>query len=196
MCARRLLTKLNLDKIYQGNKQVSKYFQNEEDEERSSLKCYLDVGLNRTTTGANVFGALKGAVDGGLDIPYSGDRLAAGYYDKKSEKYNEAALADRIYGKHVADFMKLAKEDDEEWYKKQFSMYEKNGVNPDQLKSIYEKAHEAIRAKPILNRAKPSKCAEWEKAAAEKKAKREARIQERATARAAQKKAALAALKK
>ena len=44
------------------------------------FRCFLDVGLARTTTGARVFGALKGAVDGGLDIPHrstdccSGDR--------------------------------------------------------------------------------------------------------------------------
>jgi len=30
----------------------------------------LDVGLKRTTTGAKIFGALKGAVDGGLNIPH------------------------------------------------------------------------------------------------------------------------------
>lgn len=32
--------------------------------------CYLDAGLTRTTTGNKVFGALKGAVDGGLSIPH------------------------------------------------------------------------------------------------------------------------------
>ena len=34
------------------------------------FRCYLDIGLARTTTGAKIFGALKGAVDGGLDIPH------------------------------------------------------------------------------------------------------------------------------
>ncbi|CAF4410778.1 unnamed protein product, partial [Rotaria magnacalcarata] len=38
--------------------------------EKRPFRCYLDVGLARTTTGAKVFGALKGAVDGGLDIPH------------------------------------------------------------------------------------------------------------------------------
>lgn len=35
-----------------------------------AFRCFLDVGLARTTTGARVFGALKGAVDGGLEIPH------------------------------------------------------------------------------------------------------------------------------
>lgn len=34
------------------------------------FRCFLDVGLARTTTGARVFGVLKGAVDGGLDVPH------------------------------------------------------------------------------------------------------------------------------
>ena len=34
------------------------------------FRAFLDVGLARTTTGARVFGVLKGAVDGGLDIPH------------------------------------------------------------------------------------------------------------------------------
>jgi len=39
------------------------------------FKAALDVGLVRTTTGARVFGALKGAVDGGLNIPHSTRRF-------------------------------------------------------------------------------------------------------------------------
>ena len=155
LCARRLLTKLGMEKIYTGNKAVGKFFENEDKEERRSLRCFLDIGLARSSTGANVFGALKGAVDGGLNIPYSGDRLAAGYYDKKSGKYNEAALSDRIYGKHVSEYMKVAKADDEEKFKSQFGVYIKNGVAPESIKAMYEKAHEAIRAKPEIKREMP-----------------------------------------
>merc|ERR1712193_61518 len=42
---------------------------------KAAFRCYLDVGLNRTTTGARVFGALKGAVDGGLEINHSTTRF-------------------------------------------------------------------------------------------------------------------------
>lgn len=34
------------------------------------FRCFLDVGLVRTTTGNRVFAAMKGAADGGLDIPH------------------------------------------------------------------------------------------------------------------------------
>jgi len=117
LCARRLLTKLGMEKLYLGNKTVGKFFESEDKEERRSLRCFLDIGLARSSTGANVFGALKGAVDGGLNIPYSGDRLVKGYFDKKSGKYNESVLADRIYGKHVSEYMKHSKKEDEEWFK-------------------------------------------------------------------------------
>ena len=66
------MKKLNLDSIYQGVDEVNgeDYFVESEDGQPGAFRCYLDVGLARTTTGARVFGALKGAVDGGLDIPH------------------------------------------------------------------------------------------------------------------------------
>jgi large subunit ribosomal protein L5e len=44
----------------------------------------LDVGLRRTTTGARVFGALKGAVDAGIFIPHSVKRFPG--YTKAEEE--------------------------------------------------------------------------------------------------------------
>jgi len=38
-------------------------------------RAYLDIGLARTTTGARIFGAMKGAADGGIDIPHSVKRF-------------------------------------------------------------------------------------------------------------------------
>lgn len=34
------------------------------------FRAFLDVGLTRTTTGNRVFAAMKGAADGGIDIPH------------------------------------------------------------------------------------------------------------------------------
>lgn len=50
------------------------------------FRCYLDVGLARTTTGARVFGAMKGAVDGGLNVPHSLKRFPG--YDTEAKKFN------------------------------------------------------------------------------------------------------------
>lgn len=45
-----------------------------EDEPRP-FKVFLDVGLKRTSTGSRVFGAMKGASDGGLFVPHSEKRF-------------------------------------------------------------------------------------------------------------------------
>lgn len=41
-----------------------------QEEGAGPFRAFLDVGLVRTTTGARVFGAMKGAADGGIDIPH------------------------------------------------------------------------------------------------------------------------------
>ena len=53
----------------------------------------LDIGLNRATPGARVFAALKGAVDGGLDIPYGEEILPS---------------EERLKGAHIAAYNKNA----------------------------------------------------------------------------------------
>jgi large subunit ribosomal protein L5e len=66
------LKKLGLDEMYTGTDEANgKYFLEErEDEPKNPFSCILDVGLRPTTTGARVYAAMKGAVDGGLAIPH------------------------------------------------------------------------------------------------------------------------------
>lgn len=61
-----------MDKVYEGQVEITGEEFNVEsiDGQPSAFTCYLDAGLARTTTGNKVFGALKGAVDGGLSIPH------------------------------------------------------------------------------------------------------------------------------
>lgn len=68
----QLLNKFGLDKVYEGQVEVTGEEFNVEsiDGQPGAFTCYLDAGLTRTTTGNKVFGALKGAVDGGLSIPH------------------------------------------------------------------------------------------------------------------------------
>lgn len=68
----QLLNKLGLDKLYIGTTEVTGEEFNVEavEDGPGAFRCYLDVGLMRTSTGARVFGAMKGAVDGGLNIPH------------------------------------------------------------------------------------------------------------------------------
>lgn len=68
----QLLNKFGLDKVYEGQVEATGEEFNVEsiDGQPGAFTCYLDAGLARTTTGNKVFGAVKGAVDGGLSIPH------------------------------------------------------------------------------------------------------------------------------
>lgn len=148
LMARRILQKFKLDTIYEGNKDVNgdEYYVEEVDGEAGVFRCYLDVGLARTNTGARVFGCLKGAVDGGLDIPHSMKRFPG--YDGESGEFNAAVHRNHIFGQHVANYMKQLSEEDEDAYKRQFSRFIKEGVTSDKLEGMYKNCHAAIRADP------------------------------------------------
>uniref|UniRef100_A0A0M3HWD0 Large ribosomal subunit protein uL18 n=2 Tax=Ascaris TaxID=6251 RepID=A0A0M3HWD0_ASCLU len=147
LLARRHLTKLNMADAYKGVEEVDGEDYNVEQEgERAPFRAVLDVGLARTTTGAKIFAAMKGVADGGIDIPHSETRFFG--YDSESKKYDAAAHRDRIFGKHVAEYMELLKEQDEEAYKRHFSKFIANGVTPENIEEMYKKAHAAIRANP------------------------------------------------
>jgi len=148
LLARRLLKKYGLDQVYKGNENVNGELYEVEDVDggRGAFRAHLDVGLARTTTGARVFGVLKGAADGGIDIPHSEKRFPG--YDPESKELNAEIHRKHIFGQHVADYMKKLMDEDEEAYKKQFSRFIKLGITPDELEDIYKKAHAAIRANP------------------------------------------------
>lgn len=148
LAARRLLTKLNLHEIYTGNEDINGDEYNVESVEGSpgAFRCFLDIGLARTTTGARIFGVLKGAVDGGLDVPHSMKRFPG--YDSESKDFTAEVHRKHIFGQHVADYMRKLAEEDEEAYKRQFSGFVKEGVDADSIEALYKKAHDAIRADP------------------------------------------------
>jgi len=148
LLARRLLKKFKMDEIYEGVVEANGEDFTVEDVsgQPGAFRCYLDVGLARTTTGARVFGCMKGAVDGGIDIPHSNKRFPG--YDAESKEFNAEIHRKHIFGQHVAEYMQTLKDEDEEAYKKQFSQYIKLGITPDDMEEIYKKAHAAIRADP------------------------------------------------
>jgi len=148
LLARRLLKKLGLDGIYEGQKDVTGeyYCVEETDGQPKPFHAVLDVGLYRTTTGARIFGVLKGAVDGGLDIPHSEKRFPG--WDEEGKELNAEVHRKHIMGQHVADYMKSLLDDDETAFKRQFSKFIKEGIVAENLDGIYKKAHAAIRANP------------------------------------------------
>jgi len=148
LLARRVLTKLNLASAYAGQvtPDGAEYHVEAQAEGARPFRAFLDVGLNRTTTGARVFGVLKGAVDGGIDIPHS-DRRFPGF-DESGKKLDAAVHRKYIFGQHVADYMKNLEADNGEQYKTQFSQYIKSNIKAGDIESIYKKAFAAIRKDP------------------------------------------------
>ncbi|KAI9920968.1 hypothetical protein PsorP6_001738 [Peronosclerospora sorghi] len=122
------------------------YFVDEVADEKRPFRCYLDSGLRTTNTGHRVFGALKGAVDAGLDIPHNEKRFPG--YNKDDKSYDAELHRDRIFAVHISDHMKELEEDDPEMLASHYAEYVKAGVEPDELEDIITKVHEAIRADP------------------------------------------------
>ncbi|KAF9268019.1 60S ribosomal protein L5, partial [Marasmius fiardii PR-910] len=150
LCARRALTKVGLADKYQGVTEPDGTFSvteslDDEDAPRP-FKAYLDVGLKRTSTGSRVFGAMKGASDGGIYIPHSEKRFPG--YDPESKELDAEVLKKYIFGGHVAEYMESLEEEDDERFKKQFASYLADGVGSEDIEEIYTNAYAAIREDP------------------------------------------------
>lgn len=152
LIARRALKKLGLDETFTGVEEADGEFTlteaaEEDGEERRPFKAFLDIGLARTSTGARVFGALKGASDGGIFIPHSEKRFPG--YDVETKELDTDVLRNYIYGGHVAEYMETLADDDEERYQSQFVKYIEDDVEAEGLEDLYTEAHAAIRADPF-----------------------------------------------
>ncbi|CDS02908.1 Putative 50S ribosomal protein L5e [Lichtheimia ramosa] len=158
LLARRTLAKLGLADKYEGFTEPDGTVQEVEaiEDGPRPFKAFLDTGLARTSTGARVFGAMKGASDGGIFIPHSGNRFPG--YDIESKTNDDELLRNYIYGVHVAEYMEYLEEEDEERYKKQFAGFLKNGITSDKVEDMYADAHEAIREDPSPKPAKKRTC--------------------------------------
>lgn len=150
LVARRILQKLGLDSLYAGCTDVTgeEFCVEPVEDGPGAFRCYLDVGLSRTTTGARIFGAMKGAVDGGLNIPHSVKRFPG--YNAEEKTLDAAIHRQHIFGQHVANYMKELEGEDEEAFKRQFSRYIKLGIRADEIENLYKKAHASIRSDPSL----------------------------------------------
>ncbi|MCJ1469718.1 60S ribosomal protein L5 [Pseudocyphellaria aurata] len=151
LIARRALSKLELDEHFPGVEEADGEYKLTEaaeidGEERRPFKCFLDVGLARTSTGARVFGAMKGASDGGILIPHSENRFPG--YDIETKELEAETLRKYIFGGHVAEYMETLADDDEERYKSQFQGYIDDDIEADGLEELYQEAHKAIREDP------------------------------------------------
>jgi len=153
LLARRVNTKFNLK--YEGNSEVNGEDYNVEADEEGAkpFKALLDVGLARTTSGARVFGALKGATDGGLDVPHNDHRFPGSKREGGEWSTSPETHRKYIFGGHVGEFMKHLQENDEEGFQRHFKRYVDAGIGADDLEALYTEAHKQIRANPTKARA-------------------------------------------
>ena len=152
LLARRVLKKIGLDEDFTGVEEADGEFTLTEaaetdDGERRPFKAFLDVGLARTSTGARVFGALKGASDGGILVPHSEKRFPG--YDMETKELDADTLRNYIFGGHVAEYMEGLADDDEERFQSQFAKYLEDDVEAEGLEDLYTEAHKAIREDPL-----------------------------------------------
>merc|ERR1712224_1014382 len=153
LCARRLLQKYGLDQKVAGTEEVTAEFEDcfviaEDDDEDgpSAFHALLDVGLKRTTLGSKIFAAMKGAFDGGLEIPHNEKKFYG--YDPDEKEYDAEANKERILGGHVATYMNSLEEEEPEEFQEKFKKYIEAGIEPDGMEDLYLGVHKAIRADP------------------------------------------------
>jgi len=209
LVARRTLTKLGLAEIYEGNTEVDGtvikcddegrvhyvkevHYSEDGETRKRPLRALLDVGVRRTTTGSRLFSALKGAADGGLDVPHSEKRFVG--YDAEGKSYNPEMMRDRIFSDHVTEHMKLigpgGEDEDMTTYSRQFSGYVKAGIKPEDLEGIYENLHGEIRANPFQGTEKKAFAGKhdvkYKKLAKRPRAQRQDRVAQKKAWKAAQ----------
>eukprot|EP00010_Vexillifera_abyssalis_P008314 CAMPEP_0201549606 /NCGR_PEP_ID=MMETSP0173_2-20130828/6052_1 /ASSEMBLY_ACC=CAM_ASM_000268 /TAXON_ID=218659 /ORGANISM="Vexillifera sp., Strain DIVA3 564/2" /LENGTH=291 /DNA_ID=CAMNT_0047959323 /DNA_START=59 /DNA_END=934 /DNA_ORIENTATION=- len=144
LLARRHLSSIGLADNFEGNDDVGSDFTATPVNGRRPFKALLDVGLARTSTGARVFAAMKGACDGGLNVPHSAKRLIG----SEGNRVNSDVLRSYILGGHVANWMNELQEKGDGSYERAFSKYIREGIKADDIEQMWIDCHAAIRADP------------------------------------------------
>eukprot|EP01126_Amoeba_proteus_P037977 TRINITY_DN393_c0_g1_i13.p1 TRINITY_DN393_c0_g1~~TRINITY_DN393_c0_g1_i13.p1 ORF type:complete len:232 (+),score=37.52 TRINITY_DN393_c0_g1_i13:334-1029(+) len=156
LVARRVLKKLGMDHQYLGVSVPDGkdyHVVKPTDVNRRPFLVLLDIGLHYTTTGARVFAAMKGAVDGGLSIPHSNRRFPG--YSVEKKKFDSRVLRKYIFGGHVAEYMRKLQEGDPEKYKTHFSRYIAAGIGPNDVEKMWATVHSNIRKNPAHVKSPP-----------------------------------------
>jgi len=153
LVARRTLKKFGLDETFKGKEELDgeDYHVEDEENDQRPFKCILDVGLQTTAVGHRMWGALKGAVDGGLHIPHTNKKFPG--FKPAEEKgqepeYDAEAHKEKIFGNHVKEYMEMLQEEDPTKYEAHFSKFIENDIDADKVEEMYTDAHEKIREDP------------------------------------------------
>jgi len=153
LIARRTLKKFGQDGAIKGKETLDgeEYHIEEEETDQRPFKVILDVGIRRTCVGARMWGALKGAADGGLHVPHSAKNFPG--FKPAEEKgadpeYDAEAHKEKIFGAHVKEYMEMLQEEDPTKYEAHFSKFIENSIDPEKVEDMYTAAHSKIRENP------------------------------------------------
>jgi large subunit ribosomal protein L18 len=93
-------------------------------------QAIVDIGLHFRGAGTRIFGAAKGALDGGLEIPHNEETWPS---------------PERLHGEHIAKYSKLISTDQEK-YKKTFSSYLHGQIKPEDVTQHFTEVESKINA--------------------------------------------------
>ncbi len=93
-------------------------------------EAIVDIGIHRPTRGSRVFAAVKGAIDAGLQIPFSEEVLPSD---------------ERIKGEHVAEWAEKLEKEAPEKLEKLFSSLISKGLNPKDYPTHFEEVFTKIK---------------------------------------------------
>ena len=97
---------------------------------QGTAEAIADIGLHSPSKGARVFAALKGAADGGVNVPHSKEKLPSD---------------DRIKGEHIGKYAKSLASEPEE-YELRFSKYVERKLNPEDVPANFAETKKNIAA--------------------------------------------------
>lgn len=168
LLARRLLKQIGLDEMYAGNDTINgEYFNVYDDmQDKRPFKALMDVGLAPTTTGARIFAVMKGACDGGINVPHNTKRFP-GYQKaqieevkgkrgkvvdshKSEAQFDAKILRNHIFGNHITVYMNALKKEDPQKFNRQFARWEKclAAAKAKNCEDLYKKVHKQIISNP------------------------------------------------
>lgn len=117
LLARKILQNLKLADQYKGKDKIDgeDFNVTASASGRKPFTAVLDIGIRRPTVGNRVFGVMKGACDGGINVPHSVKKFPGFEKGEKGQegKYDASVHRDRIFGAHVDAYREKLKDNKE-----------------------------------------------------------------------------------
>ncbi|MFT4297565.1 MAG: 50S ribosomal protein L18 [Candidatus Woesearchaeota archaeon] len=93
-------------------------------------KAIFDIGKRRSLLHSRVYAVVKGAIDGGIEIPVQEDIFPS---------------EERIQGNHIKAYAENLAKEDKPRYEKLFSLYLKNNLKPETLPEHFQEIKSKIK---------------------------------------------------